>query len=148
MEQATEKVQELGHQATEQVSSMTSEWKAQMSERSVQMRDQLTKSVRTLSAELRQMASMPSGTASNTGHQVARQAAQMLDRFATTLDSREPGDWLVEGRSYARQHPGPIIGAFFVGGLLVGRMARSSSVASGRHQESVDLRATEPGYLP
>lgn len=148
MEQATEKVQELGHQATEQVSGMASEWRVQMSERSVQMRDQLTKSMRSLSSELRQMSSMPSGTSSNTGHQIAHQGAQMLDRFANTLESREPGDWLVEGRMYARQHPGQIVGAFFIGGLIFGRMARSSSVASGMHSESVDLRATDAGYLP
>lgn len=148
MEQATEKVQELSHQATEQASNIASEWRVQMSERSIQMRDQLTKSMRSVSSELRQMSSMPS-TSSNMGHQLAHQGAEMLDRFASTLDAREPGDWLVEARSYARQHPSQVMGAFFVGGLLFGRMARSSSVASGQHQQSVDLRATTaPEYLP
>lgn len=152
MEQATEQAQHLAQQASEQASHVASEWRVQMSERSIQMRDRLTSSMRGLASELEQMASMPT-TTGGSGHQVARQSAQYLRRFATSLDSREPGDWIIEARQYAREHPSQVMGLLFVSGLLVGRVGRSSSVApsslaTGRHQETVDLRATAPGYLP
>ena len=154
MEHATAQAQHLAQQAGEQVSNVTSEWRVQMSERSIQMRDRLTDSMRTLSSELRQMASMPS-TSGTMGHTAARQSAELLERTARALDSREPADWISETRSYARRHPGRVMSTFFIGGLLLGRIARSSGTRPSAqhtdmqvHQESVDLRAAEPGYLP
>lgn len=151
MERTAEQVQHLAHQATDQVEHVTSEWRVQMSERSIQMRDRLCDSIRSVSSELRQMASMPS-TSGNTGHKVARQGAEILDRIASGLESREPGDWIVEARQYARRHPTQVMGALFVSGLIFGRIARSGpsvpSPTPPRPERTVDLRATDPGYLP
>lgn len=147
MEQATEQAQHLAQQATEQVSNVANEWRVQMSERSVQMRDRLTSRMRSLSSELEQMASVPSATGASTGHQAARQGAQFLQRAASTLDSREPGDWIVEARQYARQHPQRVMGALFISGLVLGRLGRSPSVAQSAHPQTVDLRATEPTFV-
>lgn len=146
MERATEQAQQLAHQASEQVSGVTTEWRIQMSERSIQMRDRLTRNIRSLSTELRQVAATPSA-AGNTGHQAARQGAQILDRMAGALDSREPGDWIVEARDYARQHPTQVASALFLSGLLAGRMGRSTAETRDLHPQSVDLRRTEPGYI-
>lgn len=148
MEQATEQAQELAHKASEQASNMATEWRVQMSERSIQMRDRLTSRMRSLSTELEQMASTPTATGATTGHQVARQGAQMLRRTAASLDSREPGDWIVEVRQYAREHPQRVMGALFLTGLVLGRIGRSPSVAQSAHPQTVDLRATEPSFEP
>lgn len=147
MERATEQAQQLAQQASEQVSGITTEWRVQMSERSIQMRDRLTRNIRGFAAELRQMAATPSASG-NAGHQVARQGAEALDRVAGALDSREPGDWIVEARAYAREHPTQVATVLFISGLVAGRMGRSTSVAPGQHSQSVDLRSTEPLYAP
>lgn len=143
----TEQAQHLAHQASEQVSNVASEWRVQMSERSIQLRDRLTSRMRALSSELEQMASVPTTTGANTGHQMARQGAQFLRRTASSLDSREPGDWIVEARKYAREHPQQVMGALFLTGLVFGRIGRSPSVAQQPHPQTVDLRATEPTYI-
>jgi hypothetical protein len=141
MERVTEQAQNVAHDVREQAENVASEWRVQMSERSIQMRDRGVSKLRGLATELRQMAAVPTGS-STTAHELARIAADRLDVICAELEQRDPGDMMIQARSYARSHPAQVTAGMFATGLLVGRMLRGSR--STQHR-TIDVRE---GYRP
>lgn len=141
MEQVSETAQERAHQVREQANTFATEWRAQMSERSLAMRDRGVTALRSLAAELRQMAAAPTGS-SETAHRAARSAADRIDAICADLERREPGDLMLQARAYARSHPTQVMVAMFAAGALVGRLmyGMSSHRSDG---QTIDLRAEE-----
>lgn len=137
---AQEKAQQVAHQVREQADNVASEWRVQMTERSIAMRDKGVTRLRSLATELRQMAAVPTGS-SSTAHDAARLAADRIDTLCSELERRDPGEMIVEARAYARRHPTQVIIGMFATGALVGRMMHGvSSQRSSSSQPSIDLR--------
>lgn len=144
-DQAQEKAQQVAHQVREQASTMASEWRVQMSERSIAMRDRAVVRLRSLATELRQMAAVPTGS-SSTAHEVARMSADRLDTICAELERRDPGDLVADARQYARNHPTQVLVGMFAVGALTGRMVRGATTQ--RQHPSIDLRDTAATALP
>lgn len=145
-DQAQEKAQQIAHQAREQAENVASEWRVQMSERSIAMRDKGVTRLRSLATELRQMAAVPAGS-SSTAHDFARMAADRLDTICSEIEQRDPGDFVVEARAYARSHPTQVLIGMFAVGAFAGRMMRGAT--SGRREQTlIDVRETRTSSIP
>lgn len=146
-DQAQEKAQQVAHQVREQADTVASEWRTQMSERSVAMRDKGVARLRSLATELRQMAAVPTGS-SSTAHDVARIAADRIDTICAEIERRDPGDFVVEARAYARNHPTQVLIGMFAVGAIAGRLMRGASQHRQHSQPAIDLRDRTTTGIP
>jgi hypothetical protein len=79
-------------------------------------------------------------------------AATRIDMVCAELESRDPGDFIVEARQYARAHPTQVLIGMFAVGAVAGRLMRGASITR-RPEALIDVRDTrmssipDPGYI-
>jgi hypothetical protein len=133
---AKEQAGEVVSEAREQVRTLLDRTRSEVGSTAASQQQRAAESLRSLSGELRSMASSQQepGMATDLAHQAAEQAGQL----ASWLQDREPGDLLDEVRSFARRRPGAFLALAAGAGVVAGRLTRgmaagapSSNTASG-----------------
>ncbi len=127
---AVQEAKAVTSDAAQQARELVTQAKTQAQDQAVTQRDRVVEAIRTLSAELSQLAdnSGQSGVAT----QLARQAADRSGQLATYLEQRQPSDLLEEARGVARQRPAAFLTGAGVVGFIAGRIVRGA--ASGSRQ--------------
>ncbi len=127
---AVQEAKAVSADAAQQARELVTQAKTQAEGQAVTQRDRIVEAVRSLSAELSQLAdnSGQSGMAT----QFARQAADRSGQLATYLEQRQPSDLLEEARGAARQRPAAFLTGAGVAGFIAGRIVRGA--ASGSRQ--------------
>jgi hypothetical protein len=65
----------------------------------------------------------------------AQSTAETVDQASNNLANRDVGELLSTSQTYARKHPGVVIGGMFLAGLTLSRFFRASSPESGETGE-------------
>jgi hypothetical protein len=144
-QRATEEGRNVASTVAEQTGEVAAEAGAQarnlMEEGKDQLRTQVEAGQRKavaglhdMAAELRRMSdgSEDSGLVS----QLARQTTDQVERAASWLDERRPGDLVDEVRRFARRRPGMFLSGAVIAGVLVGRLTRNAM--STQHTDRPD----------
>jgi hypothetical protein len=136
---AAEQAANVAQEAKTQVRDLVGEARGQVSHQARAGQQKATDGIRALGKELREVAEggQPSGTAS----EIARQAAQRVDRLADWFGEREPADLLNEVRTFARRRPGAFLLGASVAGVVVGRLTRGAVDSARADSESTPQRA-------
>src|SRR5215218_7959002 len=121
---AAEQAKTVAQEATAQARDLVGEARGQVQQQARNGQQKATDGIRALSAELREMAG--SGAQQGTVSEVARQAADRVDRVAGWLGEREPGDLVQEVRSFASRRPGVFLAGAALAGVVVGRLTRGA----------------------
>lgn len=111
--------QELGTQARRLMDQAGSEVKGQAAEQ----QSRAANGLRGVSSQLRKMAENSEGQ--GMAVDMVSQAASRVDRAASWLDQRDPGDVLEEVKSFARRRPGVFIAVAAGVGILAGRLTKA-----------------------
>jgi hypothetical protein len=130
-----EQAQNVVGEARQQARDLVGEARIQVRDQAGMQKGRAVDGLRTLAAELDQMALQ--GGQSGIATEVARQAAQRAYGLADHLDRQEPVDLLDQVRAYARRRPVAFLAGAAVLGVLAGRMTRglaSSGDGSGTRQ--------------
>lgn len=137
--------------AAQQARELVTQARTQAEGQAVTQRDRIVEAVRSLSAELSQLAdnSGQSGMAT----QFARQAADRSGQLATYLEQRQPSDLLEEARDVARQRPAAFLTGAGIVGFITGRIVRGAASGSRQSGQSepapvvVPMTDVEPSVL-
>ena len=139
---AASEVKDVVGEARTQLSSLFEQVKGQATEQASGQSDRAVTGMRTLSDELRQMAS--SSGSSGIATDLAGQAADRVQSIAGWLEQRQPGEVLDEVRSYARRRPGTFLAAAALVGLIGGRLTRGLTAGSGDSSTSTTPSPVTP----
>jgi hypothetical protein len=139
-QQGSEVVSEAGRQARD----LAQQAQGQLREQAGMQQQKLAGSLRSLSDELRSMAS--NNEQPGVATDLAREASQRTGALAGWLDGREPSDVVDEVTRFARRRPGAFLAAAAGIGFLAGRLTRGlQAQASGSDSSGTTGR---PGYPP
>jgi uncharacterized protein YjbJ (UPF0337 family) len=116
-----------------QTRQLAGETRTQLSSQFNGQRDKAVGGIRSLGSELRTM-SEQSGQ-SGVATQLAREGAELTDKVADFIETREPAELLDEVRHYASRRPGMFLIGAAVTGMVVGRLTRGA-VANRQDQSS------------
>jgi len=125
MAEARSHAGEVVEEARGQAQDLFFEARRELGQKAEQEVQQVATGLRGLGEELRTMAQGGSPHPDSMPAQLARQAADMLERAATQLDQGGLSAPTRELKRYARSHPGRFLGYAFVAGALSGRLARN-----------------------
>jgi hypothetical protein len=141
---AAEEAQHVAGEAKDQVRRLVDETRDQALDQATTQRDRLVDTLRTFGDDLDTMAS--NGGTSGLAAEVARQAADRVRSFGSSLDGREPGEILDDLRGLARRRPGMFLLGALTAGVVVGRLARGAASSSGVHAgpSTSDVTAEHP----
>ena len=95
-----------------------------------------------IAQQLRTMVSGSGETPTGPAADLVAQAGDKAQELATWLQSREPGDLLVEARNFARRRPGAFILGAAVAGILAGRL--TTGVVAAHKDASPSNAGTTP----
>jgi hypothetical protein len=142
---AAEQAAQVAQEAKNQARDLVGEARTQVSDQARVGQQKATDGIRALGRELREMAD--GGQQSGIASEVARQAADQVDRLAGWLGQREPGDLVEEVRSFARRRPGVFLLGAAVAGTVVGRLTRGAVDSARTDSRPTPQRAYDgPGY--
>jgi hypothetical protein len=144
---AAEQAAQVAQEAKNQARDLVGEARTQVSDQARAGQQKAADGIRALGRELREMAD--GGQQSGIASEVARQAADQVDRLAGWLGQREPGDLVEEVRSFARRRPGVFLLGAAVAGTVVGRLTRGAVDAARTDSQPTPQRVYDgSGYPP
>lgn len=129
---AADQAKEVAAQTRQQARDLMSEGRQQVREQARTGQHRAAEGLNALADELREMADR--GDRSGVATEVARQAADRVQDCGAWLRMREPGDLLVEFRSWARQRPGTFLLGAALAGVVAGRLT-SGAIAAQRDSD-------------
>ena len=146
---SAEQAKEVASEAKRQARDLAGEARQQLKDQSGQQRQRAASSLRTVGDELRQMADR--SETGGLGAELARQASDRAQAFANRIENTEPGDFLEEVRSFARQRPGVFLLGAALAGVAVGRLTRGAIEAhqddsNGSRPSPTELSTAGGGY--
>jgi hypothetical protein len=136
----------VAQEAKNQARDLVGEARTQVSHQARAGQEKATDGIRALGRELREMAD--GGQQSGIASEVARQAADQVDRLAGWLGQREPGDLVEEVRSFARRRPGVFLLGAAVAGTVVGRLTRGAVDSARNDSQQTPRRAYDGSGYP
>lgn len=139
---AASEVKDVVGEARTQLSTLLDQFRSEASDQAAGQSDRAVKGLRSLSEELRQMAS--SSQQHGIATDLANQAAGRVQSVAGWLEQRQPAEVLDEVRSYARRRPGTFLAAAAVVGLIGGRLTRG--LTAGSSSSSPTASTDTPAY--
>ena len=135
-EQAAQVVSAAGEQARavatdakDQARQMVGSAKQQVRDQASEQSHKAASSLRDLGDQLQRMVS-GEGPAEGPAADIARQAAQTVQRFADSLENRRPEELLDDVKRFARQRPGVFVLGALGAGFLAGRVLRAVDTTS------------------
>ncbi len=143
---AAEQAAQVAQEAKNQARDLVGEARTQVSDQARAGQQKATDGIRALGRELREMAD--GGQQSGIASEVARQAADQVDRLAGWLGQREPGDLVEEVRSFARRRPGVFLLGAAVAGTVVGRLTRGAVDSARNDSQQTSQRAYDGSGYP
>ena len=123
-------VQEAGRQAWGLVDQARAELMGQAGDQ----QKRAAGGLRTISDQLRSMAD--NCGQQDTASDLVHQASDRVQRVATWLEQREPGQVVDELRQLARRHPGAFLTGATLAGVLAGRLTRNLATEAGMGGQS------------
>ncbi|MCO1659608.1 hypothetical protein [Pseudonocardia humida] len=144
---AKEQAGQVAEQARREAKDLYHQARGQVTEQAKGGQQKATEALRSLAAELKEMAG---GEHHGPASDLAAQAAGRVDDLAGWLDGREPGDLVQEVRSFARRRPGLFLAGAALAGVLAGRLTRGAVDANRDTSGSSGLpqRAGGTGPVP
>jgi hypothetical protein len=137
---------EVAQEARQQARDLLGEGRTQVREQARAGQQRAASGLTSLADELREMADK--GGQSGVASELARQASEKVQTFASWLERREPGELLDEARRWARQRPGAFLLGAALAGVVAGRLT-SGVVAAQRESTGGDVGqrfASDTGY--
>ena len=135
-EQATQVASAAGEQAKavasdakEQARQLVDNGRQQLSATATEQSQRAASSLRELGTQLQKMVS-GEGPAEGPAVDIARQAAERVQRLADSLENRRPEELLNDVKRFARQRPGVFVLGALGAGFLAGRILRSVDTSS------------------
>src|SRR5690348_3848718 len=122
-ETARDQAGEVAEHARREARDLFHEARGQVTEQARGGQRKAGETLRSLAAELHEMAG---GEHHGPASDLAAQAAGRAEGLADWLDRREPGDLVEEVRSFARRRPGAFLLGAAVAGVVVGRLTRGA----------------------
>ena len=135
---AVSEAKDVAAEARSQISTLLQQLRGEVTQQASGQSDRAVKGLRSLSDELKQMASSSEQSGFATG--LAGQAGDRVQSVAGWLEQRQPGEVLDEVRDFARRRPGTFLAAAAAIGLIGGRLTRGLTAGSG-DSTSADSRA-------
>ena len=135
---AVSEAKDVAAEARSQISTLLQQLRGEVTQQASGQSDRAVKGLRSLSDELKQMASTSEQSGLATG--LAGQAGDRVQSVAGWLEQRQPGEVLDEVRDFARRRPGTFLAAAAAIGLIGGRLTRGLTASSGG-STSADSRA-------
>ena len=132
--QATSKVVELRGQATDQIFAFA----AQGKDRATEALDGAAKLIGDAAGQVEEKLGGSAGA-------YARQAAETVSGFATTLRSKEIEDLIVDTRGFVKRSPALALGVAAAAGFLVARVIKAGSTTLETTARSIDPEAAAGG---
>lgn len=126
---AGEQVRTVADDARHQARQLVDNSRQQLHEQATQQTERAASSLRTLGQQLQRMASgqpVEAGPAQD----FARQAGEVVQRFADSLQSKQPEELLTDVKRFARQRPGMFLAGALGAGFLAGRLMRTVDTES------------------
>jgi hypothetical protein len=130
-------------EARTQLSTLMQEFRSEATDQASGQSDRAVKGLRSLSDELKQMAS--SSQQNGLATSLVGQAADRVQSVAGWLEQRQPGEVLDEVRDFARRRPGTFLAAAAVVGLIGGRLTRGLTADSGTTSTSLATTSATDG---
>jgi len=119
---AKDRARSVAHEATDRARGLVDQTRTELSEQARTQQDRLAGGLRTLGAELRQMADGTEDPGYATD--VVRRVGDATGQVAQWFEDREPASVLHEVEDFARRRPGTFLLLAAGAGLLVGRLVR------------------------
>lgn len=142
---ARQEAQHVASEAATQARSVLDDARAQLSTQSVEQKDRLAGTLRTLGEDLDSMAGRGTpGLASD----LARQASAHVSTLGEHLADREPTELLDDVRRFARQRPGTFLLGALAAGVVVGRLARGTADGIAAAQAAGPATPATPSTPP
>lgn len=126
---AGEQAKAVASDAKDQARQLLDNSRQQMREQAGQQTQKAASSLRDLGDQLQRMVS-GEGPAEGPAADIARQAAQSVQRFADSLEQRRPEDLLNDVKRFARERPGVFVLGALGAGFLAGRVLRTVDTSS------------------
>jgi len=123
---ATDQAKNVAGEAKSQARNLMHETQGQVREQAGQQKQKAAGGLRSLADELRSVADGTQTSQSGMVNDLARQASDKAQEFASWIEAREPGDLVNEARDFARRKPGTFLLGAAVAGVLAGRLTRSA----------------------
>jgi hypothetical protein len=121
-DQAKQVTQETKRQAQDLFNQGRTQVTSQLSDQARNGQLKASEGLEQIAQQLRTMVSGSGETPTGPAADLVTQAGDKAQELATWLQSREPGDLLVEARNFARRRPGAFIFGAAVAGILAGRL--------------------------
>jgi hypothetical protein len=121
-DQAKQVTQETKRQAQDLIAQGRTQVTGQLQEQARNGQLKASEGLEQIAQQLRTMVSGSGETPTGPAADLVTQAGDKAQELATWLQSREPGDLLVEARNFARRRPGAFIFGAAVAGILAGRL--------------------------
>jgi hypothetical protein len=125
---AKEQAGEVMSEAREQARTLMDRTRTEVSGQASTQQQRAAESLRSLSGELRSMASAQQDPGIATD--LAQQAADKAGQLASWLADREPGDVLDEVSAFARRRPGMFLALAAGAGVVAGRLTRGMAAGA------------------
>ena len=126
---AGEQAKVVASDAKDQARQLVDNGRQQLRDTAGEQTQRAASSLRDLGDQLQKMIS-GEGPAEGPAADVARQAAQSVQRFAESLENRRPEDLLNDVKRFARERPGVFVLGALGAGFLAGRVLRSVDTSS------------------
>jgi hypothetical protein len=140
---AKDQARGVAQEGRRQAKDLAREASTQVNQQASTQKDKAATGLRSLSDELRSMAS--SSEQSGPATDLAHQAAQRLGDAAEWLESRDPGHLVEEVRNLARRKPGTFLIGAAVAGVLAGRLTRGA-VQAAHDDDTGSNGSSAPSY--
>ena len=121
-DQAKQVTQETKRQAQDLIAQGRTQVTSQLQDQARNGQLKASEGLEQIAQQLRTMVSGSGETPTGPAADLISQAGDKAEELATWLQSREPGDLLVEARNFARRRPGAFIFGAAVAGILAGRL--------------------------
>jgi hypothetical protein len=126
---AGEQAKAVASDAKQQARQLVDSGREQLRSQAGEQTQRAASSLRELGDQLQRMASGQGG-AEGPAVDLARQAAEGVQRFADSLESRRPEDLLNDVKRFARERPGVFVLGALGAGFLAGRVLRTIDTSS------------------
>jgi len=141
-DQAKQVTQETKRQAQDLFNQGRTQVTSQLSDQARNGQLKASEGLEQIAQQLRTMVSGSGETPTGPAADLITQAGDKAEELATWLQSREPGDLLVEARNFARRRPGAFIFGAAVAGILAGRL--TTGVVAAHKDNSPSNAGTTP----
>ncbi|MCZ2828728.1 hypothetical protein O2W14_07790 [Modestobacter sp. VKM Ac-2986] len=140
-DQAKQVTQETKRQAQDLIAQGRTQVTSQLQDQARNGQLKASEGLEQIAQQLRTMVSGSGETPTGPAADLVTQAGDKVEELASWLQSREPGDLLVEARNFARRRPGAFILGAAVAGILAGRLTTGVVAA---HKDASPSTGTTP----